>query len=122
MKNMLFNTKQFNAMQSSLDALWLKQKVISQNIANYETPNYKAKKVTFDDVLRGVANNGTGKYDFKASVTTDLETESRPDGNNVNIEKESLELYQTYLQSAYLTKKISGQFSNIRYVLSQTTK
>ena len=122
MKNMLFNTKQFNAMQSSLDALWLKQKVISQNIANYETPNYKAKKVTFDDVLRGAANNNTGKYDFKASVTTDLETESRPDGNNVNIEKESLELYQTYLQSAYLTKKISGQFSNIRYVLSQTTK
>lgn len=122
MKIMLFNTKQFNAMQSSLDALWLKQKVISQNIANYETPNYKAKKVTFDDVLRGAANNNTGKYDFKASVTTDLETESRPDGNNVNIEKESLELYQTYLQSAYLTKKISGQFSNIRYVLSQTTK
>ena len=118
---MLFNSTEFKAMESSLEALWLKQKVVNQNIANYETPNYKAKAVKFEDVLTSVSG-GKEKVDFKATVTTDETTEARPDGNNVNIEKESLELYQAYLQHAYLTQKISGQFSNMRYVLSQTAK
>ncbi len=44
---MLYNNIEFKAMQSSLDALWMKQRVISDNIANYETPGYKAKTVIF---------------------------------------------------------------------------
>lgn len=118
----MFTSKEFRAMESSLDALWLKQKVISQNIANYETPGYKAKAVSFDDVLKNVKGNKDGSYKFRALVSTDTQTEARPDGNNVNMDKESLELYQTYLQSAYLSQKISGQFANMRYVLSQMSK
>ncbi|MEM1485307.1 flagellar basal body rod protein FlgB [Oscillospiraceae bacterium PP1C4] len=118
----MFKSLEFQAMQSSLDALWMKQKTISQNIANYETPGYKAKSLHFEDVLKDARQDGGSQYDFKATVTTQDNTSMRPDGNNVDIEKESLELYQTYLQSAYLNQKISGQFNNIRYVLNQTVK
>lgn len=114
----MFESKEFKAMQSSMDALWLKQKIISQNLANYETPGYKAKSVKFEDVM----SEASKRYDFRAAVITEENTEVRPDGNNVDLEKENLELYRTYLQSAYLSQKISGQISTMRYVLSQSFK
>jgi len=115
---------EFKAMQSSLDALWMKQRVISDNIANYETPGYKAKAVTFQNVLSDAVKSQSGKneYHFQATVSTDTTTSVRPDGNNVNMEKETIELWKSYAQYSYLTQKISGQFSNIRYVLNQAMK
>ena len=46
----------------------------------------------------------------------------RLDGNNVDLERENLELFDTYLQASYLYQKIGGQFSNLRYVLNQAMK
>lgn len=120
---MLFDNLEFHAMQSSLDALWLKQKAISTNIANYETPGYKAKQVRFEDALeKARGGQDTGPYSFKAVVTEDENTEVRPDGNNVDLDKESLELYNVYLQSAALYQKIGGQITNFRNVLSTAFK
>ena len=38
----LFRSKAFNAMESSLYALQLQTQVSAQNLANLETPGYKA--------------------------------------------------------------------------------
>lgn len=117
---MFFDTVQFKAMTSSLQALSLQQQMSLQNLANYETPNYKAKYVTFEDALKGatVKQNGAGEYQFKARVLTDTETTVRPDGNNVDSDAESARLFQSYLQSMYLQQKITGEITNMRYVLT----
>ena len=47
----LFEDAAFRALQSGLDAMWLKQQVASHNIANVGTPDFKAKKVEFKQVL-----------------------------------------------------------------------
>ena len=39
-------------LEKSMEYLWTKQAAILDNIANAETPNYKAKVVTFEDSLR----------------------------------------------------------------------
>ena len=39
-----------------LDALWMRQRVISNNIANATTPGYKSKSVEFENVLKSVLN------------------------------------------------------------------
>lgn len=120
---MLFDGLEFKAMQSSLDALWLKQKVISNNLANIETPGFKASKVSFEDVLENARNEkGAERYSFQAQITQDETTSARPDGNNVSVDKEQLELYQTYLQSVYLYEKIGGQMTDMQYVLGQAFK
>lgn len=118
---MFYKDLSFKTMQAGLDALWMKQKVISDNIANYETPGYKAKSVTFEEVLRK-ADDGQKTPVLQATVTTDTESTARPDGNNVSMEKESLELWRSYAQYSYLTQKISGQFKNMRYVINQAFK
>ena len=40
----LFEDAAFRALQSGLDAMWLKQQVASHNIANVETPDLRRKK------------------------------------------------------------------------------
>ncbi len=43
-----------------LDGLWARQKAISDNMANFETPGYKTKRVSFEDQLSAqLANAGT---------------------------------------------------------------
>lgn len=107
-------------MQYSLDALWLKQKIHTNNIANYETPGFKTQSLSFREVFDAEQGVG-GTRRFEAAVNTDPNT-VRPDGNNVNLEKENLELYRTYAQTVALYQKISGQFKDTRYVINQTLK
>lgn len=103
-------------MEQSIDALWQKQKVISQNIANYDTPDYKAHKLTFREALEQEKQLNGGKR-IKVDISTDETTSVRPDGNNVDLAKENLELYKTYLQSSYLYDKISGKFTSVKNVM-----
>jgi flagellar basal-body rod protein FlgB len=119
----LFNNTSFKAMQKSLDMLWLKQQVISDNIANSETPGYKAKSVKFYDVLQNEdgKRNAQNNQGFRTVITRD-NSSIRPDGNNVDMEKENLELWRTYAQYSYLTNKISGEFKDLRYVINQALK
>ncbi len=61
---MLFDNHATQTAEASLDALWLKAQVITNNIANVETPGFKASTVTFEEVLRR-ASSGDGKTGAK---------------------------------------------------------
>ena len=115
---MLFNSKSLGMMRASLQGLSVQQEVILHNLANLDTPGYKAKYVSFEDTLKGAGD----RYDLKAHIVTDEATSIRPDGNNVDADTESLKLYQNYVQQLALYQKISGQFTNLRYVLNQGPK
>ena len=115
---MFFDSKQFAVMRSGLNGLALQQETILHNLANLDTPGYKAKSVSFSNLLSESKN----KYDLKAHIYTDDATSIRPDGNNVDADTESLKLYQNYVQQLYLYQKISGHFSNLRYVMNQSAK
>lgn len=115
---MLFNSKSLGMMRSSLQGLSIQQEVILHNLSNLDTPGYKARYVSFEDTLKGMGD----RYDLKAHVITDEATSIRPDGNNVDGDTQSMALYQNYVQQLYLYQKISGQFTNLRYVLNQGPK
>lgn len=120
---MLFDTTEFRAMQSSVNALWMKQQAGLQNIANYETPGYKAKVVSFESVLsKESLKSNRGSYSFKAVVSDDEFSEVRPDGNNVNMEKENVELFQNYVHSTALYNKLTGKINDLKYVMENSFK
>ena len=112
---MFYDSLAFQAMRSSLNGLAIEQNIILHNLANYETPGYKAKSVKS-------RKDGSGRYDFKATVFEQEDTTMRPDGNNVDSDVESLKLYENYVQTLYLYQKISGQFTNMNYILEQSAK
>lgn len=119
---MLFDSLSGKTMESSMDALWIKMRVGSDNIANYETPGYKAKKVTFEQILKDVDGSDKKAMTFRTNITSDENTTARPDGNNVSMEKEQLELWRTEAQYAYLVQKVSGKYTNLRTIINTLSK
>ncbi len=49
---MLFDNYATRAGEASLDALWMKTRVIANNLSNVDTPGFKASSVNFQQVLR----------------------------------------------------------------------
>lgn len=119
---MFFDSLHFKAMESSINALSLKQEVILTNIANVDTPDYKVKTFDFRNALEDAyrqAESGTADYEFIGTITERENTSVLIDGNNVDIEEQSLELYSTYLQHSAVIQKMNSTIADFRYVLTQ---
>ena len=54
---MTFNDSVISAIQKALHAASIRQDVIASNIANADTPGYKAKHIPFKDILNAQSNN-----------------------------------------------------------------
>lgn len=113
--------------EKSLDFLWAKQQVISNNIANVDTPGYKAKYVTFEETFKNKlkAASDTGNPDLISDAIeqshweindTDNET-MRLDGNNVNADSELIEMTRTALQYQYMLHSVNSDITRMRTVI-----
>ena len=98
-------------MSSALDALSLRQRVVANNIANVQTPGYQAKRVEFEDALTAAVRRGSGQV--TASTKTSFEP-TREDGNNVNLDTETLSNIDTNLRYQLATRAVDDQFSLLR--------
>jgi len=117
---MLFNDKSFKITQAGLDMLLTKQKVITNNIANEQTPGFKASRVSFSAQLEKAKDGKDEVGSLNMKVTKDSSTSNRPDGNNVDMEQQQLELWETYAQFSYLSQNLTNRLKNMRYVINNT--
>ncbi|NOT30743.1 MAG: flagellar biosynthesis protein FlgB [Planctomycetes bacterium] len=85
-----------------LGACELRARVVSANIANSNTPGYVRNVVRFEDLLGARLEKGGDIARVTPELVADLETPSRPDGNNVSLElelnamRENRLLYEAY--------------------------
>lgn len=110
-------------MERSTDFLWTRQTAILDNIANAETPNYKAKYVTFEEELRRSLQSSAGSQSSSAvrdaldnaeAVTHVAAGEStRMDGNGVNLTEQGVELARNSYQIQYAMNAITGDFQTL---------
>lgn len=116
-----------NVLDKAADASWTRHAVISNNIANVDTPNYKRKDVQFESYLMGALAGGDSLDDNIANVDLDAINpttyvdgayEYRLDGNDVDIDTESAELAKNQLRYYTLLDSMSQEFSRIKSVLS----
>lgn len=107
----VFESVTVRAMESALDALSLRQRVIADNIANVQTPGFLAGRVSFEDSLAQAVSVGDG--DARVTVSRSLEP-TRTNGNNVNLDTETLSNIDTNLRYALATRAVDGTFSAIR--------
>ena len=99
------------ALTSALNGLSQRQRAIADNIANVNTPGYKAKVVDFEKALATSVARGDGHV--TASVRESL-SPTRLDGNNVNLDTETLSNIQTVLAYQFATQAVGGAFSSMR--------
>jgi flagellar basal-body rod protein FlgB len=123
--NLIFGNN-ISMAEKTLDYLWSKQKVTLNNIANGDTPGYKAQYVTFEDEFRKrlmTGNKGTSQ-DIGNIIgssrhfirNTDNES-ARMDGNNVNMDVENVELARTTLQYQYELNALNSEISRLRTII-----
>jgi flagellar basal-body rod protein FlgB len=81
-----------------------RQKVISHNLANVNTPEYKRLEVDFETMLSGEMKNGTASTsDIQPVVRESTGVTARADGNTVDIDIEIGQLNKNaLLQQVYL--------------------
>ncbi|WMM26629.1 flagellar basal body rod protein FlgB [Tissierella sp. MB52-C2] len=124
-----------NFYQKALDGTWERNKAISHNIANENTPNYKRKVVAFEEQLTESIKSkkinlakthenhiGIGKDTFSPVVTEDKSISYRIDGNNVNIDTESADLAKNTIMYDALVRQIIGEFDKIKNVITEGSK
>ena len=111
----------------SLEFLWAKQKVIAENMTNIDTPNYKAKYVTFEDEFRKrlqlarAAGNDQRTRDIieNSNYTVHVKEDSsdRLDRNNVDGDTEEVEATRAYLQYQYVLQAVNNDITRLRTVI-----
>lgn len=99
------------ALTSALDGLSQRQRAIADNIANVNTPGYHAQRVSFESALAASVQAGDGR----ASATTSVSAEpTRTDGNNVNLDTETLSNVDTVLRYQFASQALNAQFTGLR--------
>lgn len=107
----MFDSVSVRALDSALDGLALRQRVSAANVANLQTPGYRARRVMFEDELARAVSRGSGAVE--ATVARSLEP-TRLDGNNVNLDTETLVQIDTSLRYQLATRAMDGTFSSVR--------
>lgn len=99
-------------LRGALDGLAARQRTIADNIANVQTPGFRAGRVSFEAALsEAVDSGGAGGADV--TVTRSLEP-TRLDGNNVNLDTETLSSVDTNLRYQLALKAVDHDFSVLR--------
>lgn len=102
----------------SLDYLWRKMEVVQNNLANVNTPGYKKKAVSFEEIFDNrlrAASMVKDRKQMKAAISgadyfvyTPYDSSARIDENNVNADVEETELARTSLHYQYLLQTVTA--------------
>lgn len=120
-----------NVLKAAADASWTREEVLTNNIANVDTPNYKRQDVDFTTYLRSAlsrTNGGSSSLtnrvnnlnynDIAIRTYTDNSTLSyRLDGNNVDLSTENVELASEQLNYNGLIDSMNNEFTRFKAVL-----
>lgn len=116
-------------LEKSMGYLWTKQAAILDNIANAETPNYKAKYVTFEEALDASIRSAMRRperpisamrsaIDRSQPVVHVAENEStRMDDNGVNVTEQETEAVRNAYQLQYTMDAINSNLSLMRTLI-----
>lgn len=95
-----------------LDLAAFRQKLIASNLANVDTPGYRTRDINFEGEMRRalerIAPNPPQPRVFEVRGLIE-----RPDGNNVNLEREGLLLARTQLQFRLGVELLRQEFQRI---------
>ena len=126
--------KTIPALEKAMDLTWRRNEVISSNVANAETPQYRAIDLNFAGELEKAFQNNSGpitktdpkhmdlEQDDMAHITPDLSGVTKPDGNNVDIDIQMGQLsYNSgkYSSAARLLRKKLGM---LRFAIREAAR
>jgi flagellar basal-body rod protein FlgB len=128
----------YQILEKSLNAASTQHKMISNNIANVDTPGFKGSEVVFQSKLQQVLNNREKSYlqlnvthpnhipltpelsitELQPEVMTRTESTARNDGNNVDIDAEMARLAENTVYYTTVAQLLTGKLNTLRSVIN----
>ncbi len=121
----------YSLVKKGLDVSSLRNRAINSNIVNFNTPDYKANKVRFEEVLTNSLGSlelrtthmdhfGVASIDdFQPETTKRKTTRLNDNGNNVDVDLEMTELAANELYYSALVRQVSSKLSSLNYVINK---
>ncbi|MFC6288144.1 flagellar basal body rod protein FlgB [Nocardioides sp. GCM10027113] len=94
---------------SALDGLSLRQRVIADNIANVDTPGFRATAVDFESSLAAAIRSGSIPAGGVTASELPTQTPVGPNGNNVDLRKETLAAIQSQFQYQLMSRAVTDR-------------
>lgn len=113
-------------LSKAADASWTRNELITNNLANVDTPGYKRKDITFESYLLQELTSGDSTSlrtrvrdvdlgNVNATVYTDYSNLSyRLDGNNVDVDTENVEFASNQLYYQMMIDSINYEFNMLK--------
>ena len=129
------NDKTLKALAASLNFRQMRQEVISSNIANADTPGYKAKRVDFEQALARALdvdgemnmktndlehhNVGNGGFDnLEPEIHEDSNGVVSEDGNTVDREQEMAKMVENKILYDAAVQLLNKKLGMMKYAVS----
>ena len=127
----LLGDRAIRTLRYALDGLSLRQQAIADNVANLNTPGYKAARVSFEQQLQEELKRGGPMAPAppspgsspavdqpRVTVTRDQRRTMRLDGNNVDIDWEMAKLAETVINYNTVSELVSLKLAILKNVIS----
>lgn len=129
----LFSSQVFVGLKKGLDAQSLRQRVIANNVANVNTPNFKKSTINFEGLLKKALGRdsisllttdprhyGTAPRlaELRPEIQINRATSMRKDGNNVDIDEEMTNLAANSIEYQATARELSERISLLSYVIT----
>lgn len=114
----LYTANNYVLSKKMLDASHIRHEALSNNIANVETPNYKRRDLpaTFEKELNEAVERGDKVRLRDLPLRTEIDKRTKPiglDGNNVELDKELLEINRNALNYTFLSQYVGGSIQTL---------
>ena len=108
-------------LASALDGVSLRQRVIADNMANVDTPGYRASSVDFETQLKAAISDGSFEkgVDSVQATTSPTDTPVGANDNNVDLRKETMAAVQSQFQYQILTRAVNDRFNLVKTAAGQ---
>ncbi|MCW2755888.1 MAG: flagellar biosynthesis protein FlgB [Marmoricola sp.] len=104
-------------LSTALDGVSARQSVIANNIANVDTPNFRATSLDFETQLQAAIDDGSfadGNAPSVGTTTTPTDTPVGANGNNVDLRNETMAAVQSQFQYQILTRAVTDRFNLVK--------
>ena len=101
------------SLERYMDLVSMRQKLVSSNIANADTPGYKTQDLDFQASFRSMLDGGTPKELAVPNLTT------RNDGNNVDLDREARLLAENALRFNVASSLVKSQIQQVKSAIKE---
>ncbi len=106
-------------LEHYMNLLATRQKLVASNIANADTPGYKTKDIDFQFEFMSLAQKAAPSTAGKPNVIEAQGLETKNDGNNVDMDRESRMLAENALRFSLASTLARGQIKTIRNAIQE---